>query len=109
MPDVHLASSIALHAYSSVVQKTDEGHPVFVFGMQWNGRDTQVVSSQRFDLSNRPLGTRVAAGSVLYDDGEIFVSIFSQREGDDIVQSTRSLEDDWDEGAPETSENILPS
>jgi hypothetical protein len=77
--------------------------------MIWNGRDTQVVSSQSFGLSDMTLGTRVAALPFINENNVTELVVFSQAEGDDVTQSSRPLEEDWDDLARGESVNILPS
>jgi len=109
IPDVHLASSISLDSDSSVVQTTGDGNPVRVFKMRWGGRNTQVVSSQSFDLRNRTLGTRVAALPFRNESEVVELVVFSQNQGDDITQSSRPLQGAWDDLDQERSSNVLPS
>jgi len=109
IPDVHLASSISLDTESSVVQTTDEGNPIRVFQMRWNGRDTKVDPTQAFDLGNRTVGTRIATLPFANESDVTELAVFSQARGDDIVQSSRPLAEAWESGASETSSNVLLS
>lgn len=75
--------------------------------MKWNGRDTKTDHLESFVLENRLKGTRLTAVSNETSTTDLIV--FSQIWGDDVIESSRLVEDDWDNLESGTEDNRLAS
>lgn len=90
-----------------MVQIGGDGNLVRVSRMKWNGRDTKTDHLESFVLENRLKGTRLTAVSNETSTTDLIV--FSQIWGDDVIESSRLVEDDWDNLESGTEDNRLAS
>lgn len=89
------------------MQTVGDDSPVLVTKMAWDGRNTKTVYEKSFVLSDRLRGTRLTA--VSNESSTTDLIIFSQVHGDDIIESSRLVKDDWDELELGTEDNLLAS
>lgn len=105
--DVDLASSVSLDSRSAIVQKRGDGNTILVSRMDYDGGNTRVISAQAFELSGRVQRTHLTAVSNYTGNSDLI--IFSQKDGNDIVESSRRLTDNWNDLEIGTENNIVPS